>query len=210
MPPRMTGLPELTGGGISPLPASRSCWPTCSRSTSITVPPNRPPRTRRRWCGNASWLRCGPNRWLKGGHDQTLLNYPQIEASVKSPNTRMYHYHKVRTVIAFGLSAGSMPRRFGPPWTGPRCFGLRPVRRRPSRNPLPVKTFMPSWNPPILGLTTPRRGWLLVGLNFAMHLGEVCGLKWEEINLNRGTYVSIRAKTEEHRIPRAATPRPRP
>jgi len=44
-----------------------------------------------------------------------------------------------------------------------------------------------------------------VGLNFAMHIGEVCEIKWDEIDLEKGTYCSIRAKTEAHRIPRAAT-----
>jgi integrase len=38
-----------------------------------------------------------------------------------------------------------------------------------------------------------------------MHIGEVCEVKWEEIDMQKGTYCTIRAKTEAHRIPRAAT-----
>jgi integrase len=49
------------------------------------------------------------------------------------------------------------------------------------------------------------KAWLLCGLNFCMHLDEVCQIKWSEIDLKRGTYASIRTKTRRERISQAAT-----
>src|SRR5205085_6444592 len=49
------------------------------------------------------------------------------------------------------------------------------------------------------------KAWLLCGLNLCMHLDEVCQVKWLELDLDRGTYASIRTKTQRKRIPQAAT-----
>lgn len=37
-----------------------------------------------------------------------------------------------------------------------------------------------------------------------MHIEEVCGLLWDDFNVEAGTYAAIRGKTRRKRIPRAA------
>jgi integrase len=45
------------------------------------------------------------------------------------------------------------------------------------------------------------RAFLLVSLNCAFHIGEAVSLRWNEIDLEKGTYATLRGKTG---IPRAA------
>lgn len=128
----------------------------------------------------------------------------RIEANVPSAGTRKLYYSKIKTVLAFGLKVGldnvQIRRaldRAKVLWTPGRTTAPKPapISRKDFHTLLKTTKTAPwgVWHP-----------WLLVGLNFAMHIGEVCEIKWAEIDLKKGTYASIRGKTEAHRIPRAA------
>ena len=131
-----------------------------------------------------------------------------IEKSVTAPGTRKLYYSKIKTVIAFGLKCGLNAEQIRAAldrakvlWTSQRIAAPKPT-------PISRKDFHA-----LLDFTNTHpwgvwRGWLLVGLNLCLHIGEVCELTWDEFDFNggtTGTYCCIRAKTEEHRIPRAAT-----
>ena len=137
---------------------------------------------------------------------ERLLDYRKAtETDVPSPRTRKFYYSKIKTVLAFGLKVGmdtGQIRR-----SLDRCAVLWTVERIPAPKPVPISredfhTLLKAAE------TRPWqvwRPWLLLGLNLCMHIGEVCELKWDELDLKAGTYCSIRTKTEAHRIPRAAT-----
>jgi len=132
---------------------------------------------------------------------QVFTNH--IEATIAAPATRKLYYSKIKTIIAFGLKCGLDAEQIRAALD--RAKVLWTAARIPAPKPTPISkkdfhTLLKS-DTPAVGM----RSWLLVGLNLCLHIGEVRDLKWEEFDLDGGTYVSIRGKTEEHRIPRAAT-----
>ena len=124
-----------------------------------------------------------------------------VERSVDSPGTKVAYYGRVKTIIGFGLREALDAQQIGAAldrakvlWTAdrPRQVDPRPITREAFHTLLGAGDG--SWRP-----------WLLLGLNLCMHMDEVCELKWSEFDLAAATYTSIRGKTAERRIPRAAT-----
>jgi integrase len=79
-------------------------------------------------------------------------------------------------------------------WTGSKKPQIDPKPIQPAEFKVLLEIGGDPWAP-----------WLYCGLNLCMHLNGVCELKWQEFDLNAGTYASIRGKTADKRIPRAAT-----
>ncbi|MCL2648822.1 MAG: site-specific integrase [Phycisphaerales bacterium] len=127
------------------------------------------------------------------------------EKTIDAPATRKFYYSKIKSVIAFGLKCGMDAEQIRATLDRTKVLWTSGHIPAPQPKPISKKDFhallefanTPPWN--------VWRGWLLVGLNLCLHIGEVCELKWAEFDLNKGTYVAIRGKTKAHRIPRAAT-----
>lgn len=129
-----------------------------------------------------------------------------VEKTASAPASRKLYYARIRTIIAFGLRCGldaeqirAALDRVKVLWTAARIPAPKP--KPISQNDFHALLQFASANQD----RSYWRGWLLTGLNLCLHIGEVCELKWEEFDLKTGTYAAIRGKTEEHRIPRAAT-----
>jgi integrase len=125
----------------------------------------------------------------------------EIEATIPGPATRSGYYGKIKSIISFGLKVGLDAIQIRTCLD--RCKVLWTAAPMPSVNPKPISredfhTLLASGN-------GSWRPWLLLGLNLCLHMNEVCGLKWADFDLVKGTYAAIREKTKRHGIPRAAT-----
>jgi integrase len=123
-----------------------------------------------------------------------------IEKVVPGPATRKAYYGRIKAVIAFGLKCGLEPTQIRRCLD--RCKVLWTAAPLPAVQPKPISRDHfhallaaggPAWRP-----------WLLLGLNLCLHMEEVCGLRWADFDLEKGTYAAIREKTRRARIPRAA------
>ena len=124
-----------------------------------------------------------------------------IEETIDGADTRAAYYSRVRGVIRFGLKVGMNSKQIEE--TLMRMHVLWTPAPRGHVNPTPIS---PEDYCKLLKAGGDKwRAWLLCGLNLCMHLDEVCQVKWAELDLNRGTYASIRTKTQRKRIPQAAT-----
>ena len=124
-----------------------------------------------------------------------------IEQTVGSAGTKTAYYGRIKTIISFGLKEGLDQDQINAALD--RCKVLWTPDKIPQVDPHPIsrKDFHKL-------LKVGGKNWeaiLLCGLNFCMHLDEVLDLQWGELDLKKGTYASIRGKTEDRRIPRAAT-----
>lgn len=124
-----------------------------------------------------------------------------VEKTVDSGGTKTAYYGRIKTIIGFGLKEGLDQEQINAALD--RCKVLWTPDKIPQVDPHPIsraafhkllKVGGPAWT-----------AILLCGLNFCMHLDEVLDLKWDEIDLKKHTYAAIRRKTEDQRIPRAAT-----
>jgi integrase len=133
-----------------------------------------------------------------------LLSFRQsIEGSgtLKSAATRKAYYGRIKTIISFGLKVGLDQRQITAALA--RCAVLWTAEPMPAPDPRPISPEVFNQLLKFAG-AGPWRAWLLLGLNLCMYMEELCGLRWEEFDLAKRTYASIRTKTRRHRIPRAA------
>lgn len=132
---------------------------------------------------------------------QAFKHSIETDPALKEGSTRAAIYGKIKAVIGFGLKHGldaapiqACLARCKVLWTNKASNGNdpHPISREHFHKLL--ATGNGTWRP-----------WLLVGLNLCMHLGEVCELQWDQLDLDAGTYAAIRGKSRRQRIPRAAT-----
>jgi integrase len=124
-----------------------------------------------------------------------------IEKTVPGPASRGAYYARVKSTIAFGLKTGMDPVQIRACLD--RCKVLWTGESLPPVNPQPIAKE--AFHELLRAANGAWRAWLLCGLNCCLHIDEVCGLKWDELDLIAGTYKTIRNKTRRQRIPRAAT-----
>lgn len=202
---RMTGLPEVAGLRHLNIPGEPLKLSALLDAYTIhnSAKPATKAATRRTW---EHFVNQTAAVTLDDLTIERLLAYrATTEADPLSPRTRKFYYSKIKTVLAFGLKVGMDTGQIRRALD--RCKVLWTAERTPAPKPAPIsrEDFHA-----LLKATETRpwqvwRPWLLLGLNLCMHIGEVCELTWDELNLDAGTYCSIRKKTEAHRIPRAAT-----
>jgi integrase len=123
------------------------------------------------------------------------------DPALKSSGTKTWMYGQVKTLIAFGLDVGLEASQIAAALA--RCSVLW------TPDPLPDLAPNPTSRTDFHKLLTatgngPWRAWLLVGLNFCMHMDEVCGIQTKDMDVAAGTYACIRNKTRRQRVPRAA------
>jgi integrase len=136
---------------------------------------------------------------------EAMLAYRQsVETSstITSAGTKVWQYGQIKGMLAFGLKCGLDQKQLRTAldnckilWTSspPAPVNPKPISRE-EFHALLKAAAKSQW-----------RAWLLVGLNCALSIREVCDLEWESIDLERGVYATIRNKTKAKRIPRAAT-----
>lgn len=132
--------------------------------------------------------------------DALLRFKEKIEKDVPGPATRAAYYNRIRFIIRFGLKVGLDPvqiraclDRAKVLWTGEAMPSVQPKPISREHFHALLQAGNGSW-----------RAWLLVGLNLCMSIEEVCGLRWEWFDLEKGTFACVRVKTRRKRIPRAA------
>lgn len=127
----------------------------------------------------------------------------EVETSdtLKSPATRAAYYGRIKTIISFGLKVGMDQQQIHAALE--RCGVLWTSDPLPVVKPKPISRQ--DWDTLLKSADDgPWRAWLLLGLNLCMSIEEVCGLQWENFDLEKGTFAAIREKTRRDRIPRAA------
>lgn len=125
----------------------------------------------------------------------------ESSGSLKSAGTRAAYYGRVKSVVGFGLKVGLDQQQIRACLD--RCKVLWTAEALPPVQPRPISRE--HFHKLLNAGNGTWRAWLLTGLNCCMHMEEVCGLRWDELDLERGTYAAIRGKTRRKRIPRAAT-----
>lgn len=137
--------------------------------------------------------------------DKLLAFRSSVEAdpALKSSGSRRQVYQRVRGLIRFALKVGiSDPSQVRS--AVDRCAVLWTAEPLPQVDPRPIsrddfqKLLAAAGN-------GPWRAWLLLGLNLCLHISEVCRLRWDDFDLDAGTFSKVREKTERRKIPRAAT-----
>lgn len=199
---KMTGIPELVGLRHLPLPKK-----PIKLADLIAVYKRENPSTDKSKREAVAVL----DRLIDHAEARTVDDLTQekltafrrsIESSgaLQSAGTRKGYYGRIKTIIGFGLKVGLDQQQIRDCLD--RCKVLWTAEAMPAVNPQPINrehfhkllgTGNGSWRP-----------WLLLGLNLAMYVEELCDLKWASFNLERGTYAAIREKTKRDRIPRAA------
>jgi integrase len=127
------------------------------------------------------------------------------DKNLKSAGTRKHMYGQIKSIISFGLKNPVMDAAEIRA-TLDRTKLLWTPEPMPSVDPKPISRS--DFHRLLDTATAERstwRAWLLLGLNAAMYIGELCILKWESIDLDHGTLAMIRNKTRRGRIPKVAT-----
>lgn len=133
---------------------------------------------------------------------EVLLRWrAHIEETIDGPDTRAAYYSRVRGIIRFGLKVGLNAEHINS--TLMRMQVLWTPAPRGQVNPTPISRE--DFHKLLEAGGDKWRAWLLCGLNMCMHLDEVCQIKWAELEFDKGTYASIRAKTQRKKIPQAVT-----
>ena len=116
-------------------------------------------------------------------------------------STKKWMYGQIKSLIGFGLKEGLDEKQINAALG--RCKVLWTPEAPPVLEPRPItrEAFHALLKAAGDG---PWRAWLLVGLNFGMHVDEVCEIECRHIDIDAGTYTTIRTKTKRQRIPRAA------
>jgi integrase len=123
------------------------------------------------------------------------------DADIRSAGTRKWMYGQIKSIISFGMKCplfdeqeirGALDR----------CKLLWTPEALPALQPKPIGKS--DFHKLLDAASTEWKAWLLLGLNCAMYLEELCALEWSAIDLDRGTLAMLRQKTRRQRIPRAA------
>ena len=118
----------------------------------------------------------------------------------KSGTYKTWYYGCIKSIISFSLKTGFDGDQVSAALA--RCKVLWSGTPATVADPTPISRehlhhlldhASPVW-----------RAMILVGLNCALHLEEVCALEWSHFDLRDRTYATIRNKTKDDRIPRAA------
>jgi integrase len=121
---------------------------------------------------------------------------------IRSAGTKTWMFGQVKAMLSFGLKVGLDQQQIRAALD--RCRVLWTADAPPPMQPKPIskEDFHKLLHAAGGG---PWRAWLLLGLNAALYLEELCAAKWAELDLDDCVYCTIRNKTKTDRIPRAAT-----
>jgi hypothetical protein len=127
----------------------------------------------------------------------------EADPDLKSGGTKAAYFARCKTIIRFGLKVGMDAGqirmaldRMGVLWAASPKPGVDP-------HPISREDFHRLLDAAV-GECAEWRVWLLLALNLCLHLKDVCLLQWADFDLEAKTYVTIRRKTEDDRIPQAA------
>ena len=124
----------------------------------------------------------------------------ETNPSRQSGSYKVWYYGAIKTVVGFGLKTGIDAAQVTAALA--RCKVLWSSTAATPANPTPISRD--DIHALLTAATPVWRAMILVGLNSALHLEEVCALEWAHLDLTAGTYATIRNKTKADRIPRAA------
>jgi len=123
---------------------------------------------------------------------ETLSAFRQkTEAKSSNGNAKRWTYGQVKAVISFGLRTGLDPVQIRAAMDRCRILWTGDKVAAPNPRPISRKDFQKL----LAAGKDVWRAWLLAGLNMCLHLGEVCDLRWDTIDLDNGTHAAIRSKT---------------
>ena len=132
-------------------------------------------------------------------HDLTtenLLKFRDAVVGEYAPSGAAAIFGKIKSALAFGLKQGLDAAQLNA--TLGRMKVLSAPRNTAKSNPAPITAgdFRK-----LLAAASPHwRIMLLLGLNMAMYLEDLCGLQWTDFDLEAGTYVGVRGKTQVIRV----------
>lgn len=113
----------------------------------------------------------------------------------KSPTYVRHRFGKVKTIINFARKRGLLPDDCRHALDC--CAVLVPPRKRPTN----AKPVSPADFSRLLAAADDRTAAaMLLGLNLCLAPKEICAVRWDELDLDKGTFVSAREKTGVIRI----------
>jgi integrase len=121
---------------------------------------------------------------------------------IESAGTKVWMYGQIKAILSFGLKCGLDQQQIRAALD--RCKVLWTPDALPPVCPKPIS--VEHFHKLLTAAGDGHwRAWLLMGLNAALYLEELCSLRWADVDLHRGVYMTIRNKTKRERVPRAAT-----
>lgn len=190
---KMTGIPELTGLRHLPIPK-----PPLKLDDLIAVYRQKSPSTDKAKTRCVTIFRkmmehTGATT-LEDLSTEKLSDYcdrVETDPDITSAGTKTWMYGQIKSLLAFGLKVGLDTAQLKAALD--RCKVLWTPDAMPNLQPAPISredfhTLLATAG------TGPWRAWLLVGLNFGMHMIDVAA----------GTFACIRNKKRRERVPRAA------
>jgi integrase len=132
------------------------------------------------------------------------MNYDNLKSyrdhinSKYSASTCAAYYSKIRNVISFAKSEGFDIEQLDKALSQLDVLKINGKIKKAAK----IVLTKNEWNTIYSNANTLQKAMLLVGLNFALHMDEVCDLQWKDLDLIKNTYYAERSKTN---VVRAAT-----
>lgn len=127
---------------------------------------------------------------------EKLLAFREATCKSLAPSGAAALFGKIKSALAFAAKKGAD----SPQITA--CLGRMKVLSAPKATSRPEpKPITPAEFHKLLAVANPRwRATLLLGLNMAMYIEDICTLQWSDFDLGAATFVGRRAKTQVIRV----------
>lgn len=197
----MTGIPELAR--LSQLPIPKPAIKIASLIATYEKQNPSTPVAKRRAINTFRKLALFANAEMLDDLTQEKLSAwrQSIESSktIKSASTKAGMYGQVKAVISFGLKCGLDHVQLRAALD--RCSVLWTAEPLPPVQPQPISRE--DFHALLAASDQVWQAWLLLALNLCMTAEDLCELRWNDFDMDKGTYAAIRVKTRRDRIPRA-------
>ena len=191
---KMVGIPELAGLARFEIPKSPVTLAAIWEHYETTNKSKSKSEAKRHWNRMVNQTQARTLQDLTKGRLHKFRESIESDTALQSGGTKEHLYGKVKAVIAHAKKShdidGAQVRR-----ALDNCAVLFSDAEVPEYRPVPIQRDHLHTLLEAAG-TGPWRAWILMGLNCAMYIEELCDLKWEHIDLEAGTLSMRRKKTK--------------
>lgn len=192
---KLTGLPELAGWRYMPIPKAAIKLQTLADTYDAHSPSN----WRTKGQVKAAMKRLQKLTGAETVNDldtQTLIDFRQKVNAALEPTGASQIFSKIKAALAFGIKYGLDSAQLSAALTRLKTLYAPPSTSTAKPQPISPADF----NKLLDASNTEWRAILLLSLNMALYLEDVCTLRWEDFDLQAGTYTGKRNKTSVIRV----------